>query len=99
MIAFLDQRSHPRTSNLPLEGSHHIRKVEASRSIGRGCRLHYQRKCETKRKSRSMSMLRTANFDGRFELEKDRLIDEDVTSLEAEILDLVLLKMHRLAWP
>lgn len=41
--------------------------------------------------------LLTANLDGRLELEKDRLADEDLASLRAEVLDLVLLELDGLA--
>jgi hypothetical protein len=41
---------------------------------------------------------RTADLDGRLELEEDGLIDEDLASFGAEELDLVLLKLNLLPW-
>jgi hypothetical protein len=39
----------------------------------------------------------TADFDGGFEFEKDRLVDEDFPSFHAEGLDLVFLKLNKLS--
>jgi hypothetical protein len=38
---------------------------------------------------------RTADFDGRFELEQDWLTNEDFTSAGTEVLDLVFLQSYR----
>jgi hypothetical protein len=41
--------------------------------------------------------VRTADLDGSFEFEEDRLVDEDLAGLCAEELDLVLLQLDLLA--
>lgn len=41
----------------------------------------------------------TANLNGGFQLEKDRLVNKDFPSLRAEVLDFVLLELNRLSGP
>ena len=40
----------------------------------------------------------TAYLDGGLELEEDGLVDKNLARLGAQILDLVLLELHGLAW-
>jgi hypothetical protein len=44
-----------------------------------------------------MCVLRTTYLYRSFQFQKDRLVDEDLASLCAQVLDLVFLKLHRLA--
>lgn len=45
-----------------------------------------------------IELQRTADLDGRLELEQDGLVDEDLARLGAEELDLVLLQLNLLPW-
>ena len=100
-IACRGRRNLPRRGSWLLVGSHHTRIAGADRSTGRGCRLQSTKRCvrapQAGQGERSDGA-RTTYLDGCFQLEQDGLVDENFPRLCAQILYLVLLELHGLAW-
>ena len=99
MTACLDRHSRPRTGSLLPVGSRRIQTSATGRSTARECRLEsVSRWVRAQTLGLGKVFALTANLDGSFELEQDRLVDKDLARFCAQKLDLVLLQLDLFPW-
>lgn len=87
-IVFLGRHNLQERDNLLLVESRHIQRDVVGRSTGHECRLN---EVVIKPGCSTVVNKLTTDFDRSFKFQKNGLVDKDLTSASAEVLDLVFL--------